>query len=349
MQHSFLPLVSVLLTAGLLAQPNYTVTPRGVDLIPLNSASSITLNWSTGNTTRVQQADNAHVGTARVLRSIAWRRDGTAAKTTTWTPKLDILLAHVDFSKFSQTFANNYKTTPVRVFSGSQKLDWTTASPLPVGLWSDATFVFSAPFVYNGKDALLWESQTFSTSTTSAGYSVDWQRTPTVPATRSWLIPQVLGAGCTTKNGKMTLSGTFTVNSTPAYNLTWNVTNASSTVPVRVYIGLFNPNIPFLCGRLHTDALLLFPPGSSNASGTASLSLGGSWISAMTGVPFSAQAIALDSSAPGGGFLSNGLFLRLPKAVGGAAFAVKRMYSTSSVTATTGTTVTSDAMATQLK
>jgi hypothetical protein len=349
MQRSLFPLASLLFTAGLLAQPNYTVTPRGVDLIELNSSSSISLNWTTGNTTRVQQADNAHLGNARVLRSIAWRRNGTAAKATTWTPKLDILFAHADFSKYSSTFASNYKTTPVTVFSGTQKLDWTKPSPLPVGLWSDATFPFKAPFVYNGKDALLWETRTFSTSTTSAGYSVDWQRTPAVPATRSWLIPQVLGTGCTTKNGRMTLSGTFSVNSTPTYSLTWNITNTSSSVPVRVYIGLTNPNRPLLCSRLHTEALLLFPPGSSNASGRASLSFSGPWTSALIGVPFSAQALAFDISAPWGGFLSNGLFLRLPKAVGGTPFAVKRMYSTSSVTATTGTTVTNDAMATQLK
>jgi hypothetical protein len=282
-----------------------------------------------------------------VLRSIAWRRDRTAAKTTTWTPKLDILLAHSDISKFTSTFANNYKTTPVKVFSGSQKLDWTTASPLPVGLWSDATFVFKAPFVYNGKDALLWETQTFSTTTSSSGYGVDWGSS--AAATRSWLIPQVLGSGCTTKNGKMTLAGTFIVDSTPTYTLTWTVTNASSNVQVRVYIGLSNPDIPLLCGRLHTDALLPLWLPKSSATGSTSLKLSGGWVKAMERFPFSVQAIAIDANAPGGGFLSNGLFGRLPKAAGGTPYAVKRIYSTSSATATTGTSVTSSCQPTQFK
>ena len=102
MRNLALSLGCLILSSTCFAQPSYSVTPRGVDLIELGSRSSIALNWG-ATTTRIQQADNAHLGRVRVLRSIAWRRDRTAAKTATLTPKLDILMAHSDFSKFTNT------------------------------------------------------------------------------------------------------------------------------------------------------------------------------------------------------------------------------------------------------
>jgi len=336
------------LTASLFAQSKYNIIPRGVDLIELSRASSIALNWSNGNTTRIQQADTAHTGNLRVLKSIAWRRDSNTARGTTWTATLDIYLGHSDISKFSTTFATNHLSTPTKVFGGSMKLDWTKPSPLPVGLWSDATFPFKAPFVYNGRNALLWETQTTSTATTSSGYAVDWSSS--FPATRTSLIPQVLGTGCTTGNGAMSLATSFTVDSTPAYTSRWDVTNASSSVPVSVHIGLLNPDIPFLCGRLHTDALVSMPLGTSSAGGVATFTANAPWQTSMAGLGLMTQALAIDNAAPGGGYLSNGIFLCLPKAVGYAPFAVKRIYSTASSTAAYASgSVTSSCQPTQFK
>ncbi|MCA8956273.1 MAG: hypothetical protein KDC87_09365 [Planctomycetes bacterium] len=340
--------LSLLLPASVAGQSKYTVTPRGVDLVELSSSSAIALNWTGGNTTRIQQADDAHTGQPRVLNSIAWRRNGTAATATAWTPTLDIYLGHTDINTFSTTFSNNYKTTPTLLFRGSQKLDWTSPSSLPVGLWSDATFSFTSPFLYNGTDALLWETQTTSTATTSSGYSLDWSAT--APTTRSSLIPQVLGTGCTTGNGVMGLATSFTVDSTPNYTSKWDVTATASNAPVSLYLGFANPNFPLLCGRLHTTAAIAAPLGAANAAGDATLALNSGWLSSMTGIALHAQALAIDSSAPGGGYLSNGIFLCLPKAIGGEAFKVKRVYSTTSSTAATATAaVTSSCQPTQLR
>ena len=67
------PLICLLtaasLSSTLLAQAPYTVTPRGVDLIELSSATSIALNW-TNSATRVQQADVAHLHNVAALQHL---------------------------------------------------------------------------------------------------------------------------------------------------------------------------------------------------------------------------------------------------------------------------------------
>jgi len=332
-------LTAASLSSILLAQAPYTVTPRGVDLVELSSSTSIALNWP-NSTTRVQQADNAHTGTPRLLTSIAWRRNGTAARANTITTTLDLYIAHSDFSSYSNTFASNYKGTPTMVFTGAKVLDWTAPSSLPVGEWADATFPFATPFLYNGIDALLWETQTTTFFATSSNYSLDWSSSP--PYTRSSLIPQILGSGCTTANGQMTLATTFTVD-TANFVSSWSVTGAAGNTPTSVYLGVSNPDFPLLCGRLHTDALVSFPLGPTNATGSASQTITQPWLPSLAGACLSAQALSIP-------FLSNGLQLCLPKAIGGSPFLVKRIYNTQSSTAPLATgAVTASCQPTQFK
>ena len=88
------------------------------------------------------------------------------------------------------------------------------------------------------------------------------------------------------------------------------------------------------CGRLHTDALLSAPLGTTNAVGLVGRTLTGAWSAGFAGAPLTTQALAINGR---NAYLSNGIFLCLPKAVGSAPFLVKRIYSTSSHTATTST------------
>ncbi|MHC4513805.1 MAG: hypothetical protein ACYTGW_05470 [Planctomycetota bacterium] len=338
-----LPLcIAILLGAGLSAQTKYYVSPPGTELVEGNSSSSISLGYGAS---RVQQIDNSLLGSGlQVIRSIAWRRNNTAKPTAARMIDITILMAHSNFSAVTNTYASNYKTPPTAVFPRAKvNLDWSKPALLTPPEY-DAVFPFKSIFIYNAADALLWETQTMTGTAMDSGYSQDWFST--AAATTQGLRPQVLGKGCTTGNGAMTLNGTLTANST-TLSFGWDVKGAPSSVPVSVYIGLRNPNVPLFCSTLHTDAMFPIPLGTTDANGTIPLNLTGqTWNSSFPGVSFYSQALAPDKNVFGAS-ISNGLYSTTPRVKGGTAIQVKRTFTLNSSTAATGSTPSTSAVATR--
>jgi len=335
--------IAVLSGAGLGAQTVYYVSPPGTELVEGNSSSSISLGYGAS---RVQQIDNSLLGSGlRVTRSLAWRRDGSLGNpTAARTIEITILMTHSNFSAVGTTYTNNYLAAPTTVFPKAKvTLDWSKAPKLTPPEY-DAVFPFKSVFIYNDKDALLWETQTTTGTATDSRYSQDWFST--AAATTQGLRPQVLGAGCTTGNGAMTLNGTLTASAT-TFSFGWDVKGAPSSVPVSVYIGLRDPNLPLFCSTLHTDALFPVPLGTTDTNGTIPLKLTGlAWSNSFSGFPFFSQALAPDKNVFGAS-ISNGLYSTAPRAKGGTAIQIKRTFTLNSATSATGSTPSSSAVATR--
>lgn len=331
-----------LLSSALAAQTVYYVSPPGTELVEGNSSSSISLGYAAS---RVQQIDNSLLSSGlRLVRSLSWRRNQGASPSAARTIEITILMSHSDFSKVSNTYTNNYKDTPTTVFPKAKvNLDWSKAPKFTPPEY-DAVFPFKSVFVYNDKDALLWETQTTTGGSTDSSYTQDWFST--AAATTQGLRPQVLGKGCTTAQGTMTLNSTLTASST-TLSFGWDVKGAPVNVPVSVYIGINNPNIPLFCSTLHTDALFPVALGSTDSSGTVPLKLNNqAWKSSYGGVSFFSQALSPDKNAFGAS-ISNGLYSTTPRVPGGTAIAVRRSYTLNSSTSTTGSTPSTSAVSTK--
>jgi len=332
----------LMLAAGLGAQTVYYVTPPGTELVEGNSSSSISLGYGAS---RVQQIDNSLLGSGlTIVRSVAWRRNQGASPSAARTIEITILMGHTNFSAVSNTYSANYLTTPTTVFPKAKvNLDWSKAPTLTPPEY-DAVFPFNGAFVYNRKDALLWETQTTTGGSTDSSYSQDWFST--TPATTHGLRPQVLGTGCTTGNGTMILNSTLAASST-TLSFGWDLRGAPSTVPVSVYVGFSDPNIPLFCGTLHTNALFPVPLGSTDSGGSIPLRLASlAWSKSLAGVSFFSQALAPDKNAFGAS-ISNGLYSTSPRVPGGTALQIRRTYTLNSSTSLTGSTPSTSACPTR--
>ena len=158
------------------------------------------------------------------------------------------------------------------------------------------------------------------------------------------LRPTVLSTGCTTGNGAFTLNSTFTASAT-TFSFGWDVKGAPANAPVSVWIGLKDPESPLFCGTLNTDALIPISLGTANASGTIALKLNNvPWNQFLAGAYIYNQALAPDKNVFGA-LISNGLLSTAPRVPGGTAIAVRRIFSSTSATATTGSTPSPSAVA----
>jgi hypothetical protein len=321
--------------AGPSAAQNTYVSPPGYAAVEGNSSSAIPWVYVGA---RVQQADGNQVGTPMNVTAIAFRQnDSTSSAAVGQSRDVTVLMSKANLATFSSTFANNYLTPPATVFARRTIVlpDWSLRPPVAPAPFT-LRFPFDAPFPYDGADAVMWEL-VVENGMTGGTFSQDWvsaaRNTPGGTTT-------LLGTGCTTSNGAMSLTTSFsaTVNDLV---LSFSTLRAPPSAPVVVLIGLSDPNlsIPGLCTALRTDAILSSTLGTASATG----GLSGAQItvpwsdSFANGVLFS-QVVSPDASQPGIGVaLSNGRQSPLPPTRGGPApVNIQRTYSTSSATATTG-------------
>ena len=330
--------ISLIVCAGLTAQQNYHVSPPGTESLEGGGTSSIQLNYANS---RVQQIDNSLVGSKlRLIRGLAYKRNGGVVATAIATIEIEILMTHSDFAKITSTYANNYKVAPTTVFTKKKiKIDWTRSIPAPAPY--DAVFPLDKPFIYNGTDALLWDSKT-TTGTTGPGLTQDWWN-GTSPATIYGPIPSALGAGCKTSNGTMTLSSSFRSSTPTGFDFAWSITGGPSSQPALLIFGLGAATVPLFCGNLEiSQPIVILPYGTTSATGSIPLNHASStWNPNLKEADIYTQMLALDPTQKSGFALSNGLHSRIPRQPGGAApYDIKRIYSTTSSTALTGSTPT---------
>lgn len=340
------PILLCMAASGLTAQ-NFHFQPDGYAGVEGNSSTGIPLSYVSA---RVHQGDSSRIGLPLPLISgMAFRRDRAAgASSTARTVDITVLMGKTDITTFSSTFANNWLGTPVTVYTTkpTNLPDLTVAPPAPPAPFN-VSIVFDTPFTYDGVDSLLWELQVDNGVTGT--YSLDWVSAATTTAGGT---TTALGSGCTTPNGAMSLTTSFSATLT-TLNLSFSTLRAPSSAPLTLLFGLNDPNlsIPSLCHALRSDALLQLPLGTSGATGSLSgivfpLPYNQSW----AGVNLFTQVLAPDASQAALPLaLSNGRQSPLPLTSGGPApTAMRRTYSTSSSSAPTGVAVSTSAVATRL-
>jgi hypothetical protein len=346
-QRISIPVLLGLAASGLAAQ-NFHYQPDGYAAVEGNSSTGIPFSYLSA---RVHQADSSRIGQPLPLISaLAFRRDRSAGTTAVArTVDVTILMGKTNVATFSNTFANNWLGTPVTVYTTkpTNLPDITVAPPAPPAPFA-VSIPLDTPYTYDGVDSLLWELQVDNGVTGT--YSMDWvsAATNTAGATST-----LLGTGCTTPNGAMSLTTSFntTLNT---LNLSFSTLRAPSSTPLVLLFGLSNPNLSLpglLCTTLHSDGVLQLPLGVSGTTGSlASITFPLTFNQSWAGVDIYSQVVAADATQVGLPLaLSNGRQSPLPLTPGGPApTAMRRTYSIVSSSAPTGVAVSTSAVATRL-
>ncbi|MEZ5967411.1 MAG: hypothetical protein R3F56_26475 [Planctomycetota bacterium] len=329
-----------------LAAQSYYAQPVGYEGVEGNSSTGIPFSYLSA---RVQQGDANRIGNPMpAINAIAFRRDRLAGSSSTARAvDVTVLMGKCNIGAFTNTFDNNWLSTPTTVYAQrtTNLPDISTSVP-PPGPFV-VTFPLDAPFNYDGIDSLLWEMRVDNGVTGT--YSLDWSSAAinTAGATST-----ALGTGCTTPNGAMSLTTSFTASITDL-NLSFSTLRAASNAPVVLALGLSDPNLglPSLCTALRTDALLTLPLGVSGATGSLSSQVVTlPWNNSYAGLDLFTQVLSPDATQASTPIaFSNGRQSPLPLTRGGAApSGVQRTYSTTSSSAMTGITPTTTAVVTLL-
>lgn len=340
-------LLSLLSLSAAVAAQNLYVQPDGYAGVEGNSSTGIPFSYLSA---RVQQADSNRIGQPMpAISSLAFRRDRSAGSSSTArTIDVTILMGKNDIATFSNTFANNWLSTPTTVYTmkPTNLPDISVAPPAPPGPFV-VTIPLDVNFNYDGVDSFMWELLVDNGVTGT--YSMDWSSAAinTAGATST-----ALGTGCTTPNGVMSLTTSFSAD-VNNLNLSFSTLRAPSSAPVILALGVSNPNLPVpgLCTSLYTDALLQVPLGTSGTTGSlSSVVISAPWQDSFAGVNLFSQVLSPDLSQTGLPLaLSNGRQSPLPLTRGGPAPAgIRRTYSTSSSSALTGVAPSTSAVVTQI-
>lgn len=336
----------LLLLSPFAAAQNLYVQPAGYAAVEGNSSSGIPFSYVSS---RVQQSDSNTIGLVMpAIGSLAFRRDRTAGATATArTIDVTLLMGKNDINAFSTNFATNWLSAPTTVYARkpTNLPDISTAPPAPPGPFV-IQIVFDAPFFYDGVDSLMWEAQVDSGVTGT--YSMDWVSAAT---TTSGATSTLLGTGCNTPNGAMSLTTTFGATAT-TLNLAFSTLRGPSNAPLSVLLGVSNPNlaIPGFCTNIYSDAIANVALGTTGATGTLAQTLSFPWSPSFAGWSLYSQTLAPDASQAGFPIaFSNGRESPMPLTAGGPApTGIKRTYSLTSSSAATGSSPSVSAVVTQI-
>jgi hypothetical protein len=265
-------------------------------------ASTTALSW--------QQIDSTtRSASARTLTSIAWRRDGTTATNAAFAARvvenLTVRLAHSSLAAISVDLDQNYKDTPAVVF-GPRNVnapDWRNqpASPAPF----DFKLTFDTPWVYNGRDDLLWEVRADKVTpapTALANYPFDFQ--PASGSFRTTLRGTSVGTGCTaTGQTRSMVLATLMHNTSARFELQASFNFGPANAPAVLFLDVQDANltVPGLCAAVRATPLVLLPLGAGSPTGAVA----SSWlrtlpyIPSLVGANLWLQAAALDTGRTG--------------------------------------------------
>lgn len=226
---------------------------------------------------RWQAIDRSHLGGGtKVMRELAWRRDGAGATNAAYTARtmgnFEVNLALSDWDTLQVTnLDNNIKTgtlTQVVKPRTLNAVDVTMQPPATPAPWTTVV-KFDVPFVYMGTDPFLWEVKyTSNTITTSVDYSFDFHYVGTTQSVST--TGTAIGTGCTStgQSSPVTHSMTF-YNHASKFRITRAVSNLPANVPAFMYIDGVDSNltVPGLCAVLHVLPTIIVPLGTTDATG----------------------------------------------------------------------------------
>lgn len=273
----------------------------------------------------VQQINDEANGLQFAARSMTFRRDGlTGVGNGPTTVEVEVLMGGGDFAGFGFNLAQNWRSSPVTVFTRKslQLPDWTNAPGCSLVAPFDAPLPFDVPYAHDGLNALLWEMHQYSG--TPAGFA-DLATSPGFgTGNEIWAQIRRLGTGCATSTsgtsplGMQTEARIFLDNGGNG-TLSLGTCAAPTFAGSFVLLGDSDPalTVPGLCTQLHSSATVVVPVGTTGAAGRVVFQTRlGSWNPAYAGLSLFAQALALDSTQAGlpvaGGY---GVRLTMPQSM----------------------------------
>lgn len=294
------------LAAGLAAQTSTFTSPRGFDTVEGATSHGYILGSKIQLT--FQQLDATLRGNVTgLLKSIAWRRDGTSATSADYSARqmeMEVVLCDTVCANVSTTHANNYLGTPTTVFTKKfvSAPDWTqlpASTPAPFNF----KVVFDSQWLYTGVNDLLWEvrvTQNTYAGTAFTNYPYDFDYIGQSGAVFSTTATGVaVGTGCTSTGMTSAFRLTGSIYTHPnRLRMTLGTTYAPALTPVSVYVDAVdsNLNIPGLCGVLHALPTIEIPLATSTSTGSIATKTFDNlpYNSSFPGVQLHFQAIALD-------------------------------------------------------
>ena len=305
MRTSILACTLALSAASLSAQFQTFTSPYGFDTTEGNTNHDYIL--FSYNKMRWQQMDSTAVGTgAKVMRSLAWRRDSTSTARSGWIARsVDITLILAEAQPIGATsidFNANYAGTPTTVFTTKtvQLPDWTAVPPTPPAAF-DVKLTFDVPWVYFAVRNFLWEVRADNNTGVGSGYGNDFQTQPGT-LTFSTNPGTALGTGCvaTGRSSPFMLTGSVN-NYATAFRITMNATNGPANAPAALHLDVSNANLtlPSLCTTIYALPLVVLSLPNTNAGGDTTLLLDNlPFNAALVGTNLYFQAAALDAGIP---------------------------------------------------
>jgi hypothetical protein len=295
--------IAMLAVLGTAAGQSFVVSPLGLDLV--EGSGSNNYPWMATPRHYMQIHSDLKL-TARVIKALAWRRDGAATiGTGTRTIDMELWLGHsVDYDRASFVYAQNYTLLPSQLCLTRQNVNigpmTGTGTPAPF----EIVIPLTTPFVYLGIASLAWEAAVYGNvqNGTFAASSDAHSGLLASSGTTS------LGAGCTVtgKASAMVLS-TQAADNGGVFALATYLDYAPNNQPAVIAVGATNPSlsIPGLCSPLYTDLQATLFMGVTDATGyigaggTKSAGGGGVFLfpNVFGGANLYVQAHALDPAA----------------------------------------------------
>ncbi len=297
----------------------YLVSPPGAEFEEGLAASAVQFGFNNIHIqSRTQQIDNSFVGTnvPFMFQGIGWRRDGRSRPSSIKrTAELEMVMSHADFAAVGPNFAKNYKDVPRPVFTRKKVIlpDWSRAPKIAPASF-DLILPFDIFFIYNRKDAMLYELVVRNLSSPQA-YHMDFYRDNQLNhAFADWPAP--IDAGCQMSRGRMLQSCLLRVSGS-TLEMMFRLWNTPASTPVHALLGTTDPriNLPGLCATLHSNSLVTLPVRTSTAAGLVDPTKVASvpWKSWYGGATLYTQCVALHPSLPYGVALSSAQGCVVPK------------------------------------
>ncbi|MBL8900607.1 MAG: hypothetical protein JNM84_23450 [Planctomycetes bacterium] len=298
MNRTLTALSAALLTTALSAQTTVIFPPDHATVEGSSSSSDYPYAGGVGRNQGIYSRHFLNIPNGATITHVGIRPD--AASTATGRQiQLEIRMGHctLDIASVSSTFANNYATPAVTVFT--QKIvtlpDLTGANPGPSTQY--ILMQLDTPFVYDATKNLIVDYIISANSAGNVAFTY-----PTDVA--SWIATRTtFGTSCTHSNGRVPALNT----SNGFVNGTWNIslTNGLQNSPYTMHVGAGTSSwagipLPFPLdglGAPNCSLLVEFPvtlSGRTSTSGTASIAAPvPNWIE-LNDVTFYAQVLILD-------------------------------------------------------
>lgn len=225
---------------------------------------------------RWQAIDRSSVGKPALVRSAAWRRDGTSTRggAARVLSSFQMFMADADYDNTQLAdLDKNYKRTPTEVVRKRtlNVVDWTRPPTTPPAPFTNPV-KFDKPYAYRGVDAFIWEVRYEANTGMGTDYPFDFQYAGSSSGYSSF-FGQTVGTSCkaTGRTSSITLSITF-YNHGTKFRISRFVSQMPGTASVLLNVDVKDQNLSFpgLCTKIQAFPLIVLPLGVASSAGTIS-------------------------------------------------------------------------------